>query len=279
MPIKCHSFAETIAQTPAGPPAEISAFYGRVSTNKQEISLDTQDERVAAYAMAKKLSLLEELKFTDEDTSGSIPLSKRKGGRKLLETIEDRVRTAEPVRHLIVTKIDRLGRDSLDGEIVMRKLRELGVIVHIIDLGGDSLSTAGFFGELVIKMIFAIAEWDRRNITQNIRTMMKVKRDRGELCGALPYGWNAEPTGQVNPKTGREIRRLVDNLSEQGWILQMKEWRDNGAGYHIIARQLNDLKVPTKIQGTTKQIWTSSRVRKILMSKQTQAFLARRRAA
>lgn len=227
--------------------SQLAAFYGRVSTDKQDTSLDTQDERVAAYAAQKRLNLRDDLQFTDEDTSGSIPFRQRAGGKLLLNTIELFAKSSAPVRHLVVTKIDRLGRDSLDGELLMRRLRELGVTVHIIDLGGDSLSTAGFFGELIIKIIFAIAEWDRKNITQNIRTRMAHKRAQGELCGTVPYGKVAVGTGRINPKTNKEVMRLEPCPEEERWLLQMDAWRRSGWSYKRIAHELNRLGVPTKI--------------------------------
>jgi putative DNA-invertase from lambdoid prophage Rac len=253
--------------------AALSAFYGRVSTNKQDASLDAQDERVAAYAKSKRLSLKEELRFTDEDTSGSIPMLKRAGGKLLLNTIELYANSRTPIRHLIVTKIDRLGRDSLDGELVMRRLRELGVIVHIIDLGGDSLSTAGVFGELIIKIIFAIAEWDRKNITQNIRTSMAFKRTKGELCGTVPYGLDAVGTGQTRTnKAGqtKEVRRLEPNLTEQKWIRYMADRRRAGLSYQKIAIELNAQGVPSKTGGR----WQCGNVAKVLSSSYTKELLA-----
>jgi putative DNA-invertase from lambdoid prophage Rac len=272
--------------------SQLAAFYGRVSTDKQDTSLDTQDERVGPYAAQKRLTIRDDLRFTDEDTSGSIPFRQRNGGKLLLNTIELYAKSPTPVRHLIVTKIDRLGRDSLDGELLMRRLRELSVTVHIIDLGGDSLSTAGFFGELIIKIIFAIAEWDRKNITQNIRTRMAHKREKGELCGTLPYGKVAIGTGQINPKTGKEIMRIEPCPDEIYWIMKMVTWRVLRWSYKRIADELNRLGVPTKVpKGTpicigkdpaTRQkiiqphsgLWRSGNVAGVIENRYTQEMLA-----
>ena len=78
--------------------------YVRVSTDEQAregVSIDVQKERIAAYATAKGLDLIEV--FTDEGLSGKN--LKRAGLQDLLDMCRDR-----QVQHVIVWKLDRLTR-------------------------------------------------------------------------------------------------------------------------------------------------------------------------
>jgi putative DNA-invertase from lambdoid prophage Rac len=43
---------------------------------------------------------------------------------------------------LIVTKLDRLGRDAIDVSTTVRTLEELGVRVHCLALGGVDLASS-----------------------------------------------------------------------------------------------------------------------------------------
>ncbi len=129
-----------------------------------------------------------------------------------------------------------------------------------------------------------MAEYERELIRSRIQQHLDVKRDKGELCGTVPYGWTAEPTGQVTPK-GVAIRFLRDHPEEQKWILHMHRLRCGGWSYDRIAKELNAAGVPTKrgkgeiikYRGETRfntGLWQSGNVAKVLNNKTVLAWLA-----
>lgn len=63
-----------------------------------------------------------------------MPASQRPGFQKLLERIE-----AGDV--LIVTKMDRLGRNAMDVRLTVEQLTASGVRVHCLALGGADLTS------------------------------------------------------------------------------------------------------------------------------------------
>src|SRR5690242_18613037 len=85
---------------------ELSALYGRVSTDRQDGSLETQVSTARQYASKHQLRIPDELIFLDEDASGSLPLLDREMGKLMMKTLE---LWRPRVRHLIVAKLDRLG--------------------------------------------------------------------------------------------------------------------------------------------------------------------------
>jgi putative DNA-invertase from lambdoid prophage Rac len=67
-----------------------------------------------------------------ETISGSMPISRRKGFGLLLDKMEKK-------DVLIVTKLDRLGRDAIDVSTTVSRLEEMGIKVHCLALGGVDL--------------------------------------------------------------------------------------------------------------------------------------------
>jgi len=220
------------------------AIYGRVSTNQQTTA--AQESRAKDYIKFKWEStlpigcVLTPVEFYDDDTSGTIPIWDRPKGRQLRARL-----LLGDIKHVVVAKLDRLGRSAIDLLNTVKMFDSLGVILHIVDLGGDSLSTQGASGRLMFTVLAGMAEYERALITGRIEDKFEIKRDKGELCGTESYGWSSVETGEVTPKDVK-IRRLVDHPEEQKWILVMFQLRKTGMGYHSIAKYLNAQGVPTK---------------------------------
>ena len=74
--------------------------YARVSTIQQETQNQIKEIEAAGFA-------IESHRIIEETISGSMPISRRKGFSSLLDKMEKR-------DILVVTKLDRLGRDAID---------------------------------------------------------------------------------------------------------------------------------------------------------------------
>jgi DNA invertase Pin-like site-specific DNA recombinase len=72
------------------------------------------------------------------------------------------------IKHLVVAKLDRLGRSAIDLLNTVKLLDSLKVILHIVDLGGDSLSTQGASGRLIFTVLAGMAEYERALIAGRI---------------------------------------------------------------------------------------------------------------
>jgi DNA invertase Pin-like site-specific DNA recombinase len=238
----------------------LAVLYGRVSTDKQSTTI--QQTGGQAYIAQRGLPLAGE--FYDDDVSGSIPIWVRPGGRQLRDRLDQ-----GDIKHLVVAKLDRLGRSAIDLLGTVKLLDALGVALHIVDFGGDSLSSQGPAGRLMFTVLAGMAEFERELIRDRITKHLAGKRDRGELCGTEPYGFNAIPTGELTPK-GVAVKRLEDNPEEQQWIRFMVGRREVGVGYHTIAKLLNQLGIRAKHGGQ----WQSGNVAKVLQNKTVRDWLA-----
>jgi len=128
--------------------------YARVSTSQQ--SLDLQIKALKEAKVRKNRI------FTDKTTGGS-------GGdkpngmatlRQGLELLKVKVEKGDMV---IVTKLDRLGRDTADMINLIKEFDSLGVAIKFLD---DGISTEGTMGKMVVTILSAVAEAERSRILE-----------------------------------------------------------------------------------------------------------------
>ena len=96
--------------------------YVRVSTTGQ--TADNQLHEIAAAGFA-----IEPRRVVTETISGSVATAQRRGFTRLLDRLE-----AGDV--LVVTKLDRLGRNAMDVGSTVATLAAIRVRVHCLALGG-----------------------------------------------------------------------------------------------------------------------------------------------
>ena len=238
---------------------ELAALYGRMSTGKQENSLDVQDTKCRTYCELKGLAIPDELVFTDPAVSGRKPVAERTGGADLLRALEMAARTTRPVRHLVVAKLDRLGRNAADVLATVKRLTDAGVTVHFVDVGGDSLTTSGPIGKLFLTLLAGFAEFEVEMIRQRTKDTMQQLRANGRaMGGTLPYGQRLVPADDGD--------RWEPAEEEQRVIRQMQALRAQGYNYNQIKTWLTREGIPSK----NGRPWTYATVQSILEAKLNQ---------
>ncbi|MFT2111645.1 recombinase family protein [Marinomonas sp. 2405UD68-3] len=119
--------------------------YARVSTSQQ--SLDEQIKVLVSEGV--KASRI----FSDK-TSGSH--TDRKGLSLLRVKVED----GDVV---LVTKLDRLGRDTADMVQLIKEFDSLNVAIRFLD---DGISTEGTMGKMVVTILSAVAQAEKQRILE-----------------------------------------------------------------------------------------------------------------
>jgi DNA invertase Pin-like site-specific DNA recombinase len=183
------------------------AVYGyvRVSTDRQADegeSLGTQQRVIDGYAMMNGLTL--DSIFVERGVSGSKPLGERPEGARLLAGLN----TGDVV---ITSKLDRMFRSALDALDVLRQLKDRGVSLHMIDLGGDV--TGNGVSKLVFTILSAVAEAERDRIRERIRDVKADQRKRQRyLGGIVPFGCRIGEDGALVevPEQQRAIQRIFE---------------------------------------------------------------------
>lgn len=145
--------------------ARVSSTGDRQSTERQVVELKAFGDRAG----------LEVVKVFEEKMSGA------KENRPVLTSCIEFCRN-EAVDTLLVSEISRLGRSLIIIVNTLDTLTKSGVNVHILDLGIDTLKDgkANPFGSLLISVMGACAEIERRNIYERLESGKAAKRLRGE---------------------------------------------------------------------------------------------------
>jgi DNA invertase Pin-like site-specific DNA recombinase len=249
----------------------IALGYVRVSTGRQELSLEAQTAAVRAAAEYHKITLLE--LFPEPDISGSTVFLQREQGRALAATAQAALTQGREVA-VIVPKVDRLGRDTIDVSTTVNHLHALGAGLRVLFLD-INVDTRSPMGRAFMQIAAVFAELELARIRERIQTALDHNRALGLLTGTEPFGWDATPTGEVTTK-GVKVRRLSPNPGQQRWILEMHRLRNAGWGYHSIAVELNAQRAPTK---TGRGQWQAGNVRGVLTNDRVVAWLNEQPAA
>ena len=85
---------------------------------------------------------------------------------------------------LIVTKLDRLGRDAIDVASTVAKLEELGIRVHCLALGGVDLTSSA--GKLTMGVINAVAQFERDLLIERTQAGLARAKAEGKRMGRPP---------------------------------------------------------------------------------------------
>ncbi len=119
--------------------------YARVSTSQQ--SLDIQ---IKALKNAKvETSRI----FTDKISGSNLD-------REGLKTLFVKVEAGDVI---LVTKLDRLGRDTADMIQLIKEFDNMKVAVRFLD---DGISTEGTMGKMVVTILSAVAQAERQRILE-----------------------------------------------------------------------------------------------------------------
>ena len=82
---------------------------------------------------------------------------------------------------MVVTKLDRLGRNAMDVRQTVRALAELGVKVHCLALGGVDLTSPG--GKMTMGVIATVAEFERDLLVERTQAGLARAKSEGKALG------------------------------------------------------------------------------------------------
>ena len=168
--------------------------YCRVSTADQTTENQVQEIAAAGFTVQKGRAIT-------ETVSGSVPAMERKGFLTLLNKLE-----ADDV--LIVTKLDRLGRNAMDVRATVERLAVIGVRVHCLALGGVDLTSPA--GRMTMGVIAAVAEFERDLLVERTQSGLSRAKAQGKVLGR-PKSINHEASKQVveRLKAGEAVAALA----------------------------------------------------------------------
>ncbi|MGS3451409.1 recombinase family protein [Klebsiella electrica] len=136
--------------------------YARISTSQQSLDLQVRALKDAGVK-ANRI-------FTDKASGSS---SDREG----LDLLRMKVEDGDVV---LVKKLDRLGRDTADMIQLIKEFDAQGVAIRFID---DGISTDGEMGKMVVTILSAVAQAERRRILERTNEGRQEARLNGVRFG------------------------------------------------------------------------------------------------
>lgn len=158
--------------------------YCRVSTADQTTDNQVQEIKAAGFEIRPGRTITECI-------SGSIQAMARPEFSLLMKKLE----------HgdvLVVTKLDRLGRNAMDVRATVEALEQEGVRVHCLALGGVDLTSPA--GKMTMQVLAAVAEFERDLLIERTQQGLRRAKSEGKHCG--------RPTSLPPTQRKEVIRRL-----------------------------------------------------------------------
>lgn len=144
--------------------------YCRVSTVDQTTDNQVREIEAAGFAIEPK-------RIVAETVSGSVAARERKGFTSLFDKLEDG-------DVLVVTKMDRLGRNAMDVRATVESLAAMGVRVNCLALGNVDLTSAA--GKMTMGVINAVSEFEKDLLIERTQAGLQRARAQGRTLGRPP---------------------------------------------------------------------------------------------
>lgn len=155
--------------------------YARVSTSKQGQSLDTQREALIDAGCDPNHIYTDTISGTKWQRPG----------------LDDALAYMRPDDTLVVTRLDRLGRNLAETVNTIADLAERGINVKVLE---PALDTSRPADKVVINVMASLAEWERDLLIQRTREGVAHARAQGRIAGPKP---------KISDEQARQAKTLV----------------------------------------------------------------------
>jgi len=200
----------------------IAIGYIRVSTEEQVqngVSLDMQETKIRQYCMLHDL----ELAGIYGDRGISAKNTEARPGVMAVLHMVDKQR----IDAVVVYKLDRLVRSTVDALNIAQQLDRKGVGLHSIT---EKFDTRSAVGELIFTLMAALAQMERKLIGERTCAALRSKQEKGQRISRFaPYGYEFDGKGN-----------LLKSSTEQEAIQRIKELAHTGKSLGRISNALAD---------------------------------------
>jgi site-specific DNA recombinase len=243
-----------------------------VSSEEQRERDTVQNQRETAARYFAQHGITDWLEYCDEAVSGTIPLSQRPDGARLLADA-----AAGLIRVVYVTRADRLGRDPRHILNAVAELAAYGVRVKSMTEPFDTTTSSGRF---MLTMLAGFAGYERDSLLERSAAgTARLAREGAWLGGIVPYGYRVNGKGRDGRLVPADEPVPGLSLSEADIVcLMYRLVAEEGVSCVEVARRLNAMHVPPaysrdgrqllrgKRKENTAGIWRPGRVRNLLVN-------------
>ena len=193
-------------------------LYCRVSTAEQTTANQILAAEKAGYTVKPS-------RIVEEQISGTVPAMERPKFAELVGKLEE-----EDL--LIVTKMDRLGRNAADIDRTIEMLRAKGVRVIAMDLPVTEVTSAA--GDLVRRMFAAFAQFERDQLVERTHAGLARAKAEGKTLG------RKDALTEIAKKRRIERSALVDEIRAKiaagGSVRELA--KEYGVSHPVIVRAM-----------------------------------------
>ena len=169
--------------------------YCRVSTLGQVNGDGLKRQKQVIQDYCKKNCLKLEKMYEEKGVSGTI-LEREQLTRLFLD-----LKNSKNVNTIIIERIDRLSRDLIAGEYIIKEIRKHGATLISVN-EGENLLDDNASRELIRRILGAVSEYDKKMIVEKLRLAReRVKREKGKCEGRKSYK-------EVRPELYKRIKKL-----------------------------------------------------------------------
>jgi len=201
------------------------AGYGRMSTDKQQMSPAVQEQAVRDWfeyqTKAGKWDDGAEFvgMFVDKAVSSRIDLLDRPCGEHIITVLN-------PGDVIVAAKYNRAFRSAADAERTLARLNEAGILLVFLDLNIDT-STAN--GKLMAGVLAVVSEHERNLRSETTKDALAFRRRTGHAVCLPPWGWQIK-----NKRKSKEVRRasmakMAPDLDERSFANAARKMLRGGA--------------------------------------------------
>ena len=199
--------------------------YIRVSTDKQENSVETQKDMLSSYSKIHDIEIDDY--FIDFGSSGK-EITKRKKYNELMDLVN-----GGKITTIITTSLSRWSRNTLDLLNSIDVLKKNDTDLVVIKENIPSLKTP--MGMFFVEILGSVYSLERRLTSERTKDIITNKKKNGKVYSRTPYGFD---------RVGSE---LVENSYEQKVLRKINKLRKKGESYLSISRFLNRNNHKTKM--------------------------------
>ncbi|OGB69871.1 MAG: resolvase [Burkholderiales bacterium RIFOXYC12_FULL_65_23] len=183
--------------------------YGRVSTADQTSSNQLQELQSLGHEIQPQ-------RWFSDTVSGKVPSSERPEFMKML----DRMEAGDM---LLVSKLDRIGRDMVDVISTLRSLAARNIKVKVLALGDvDLTSTAG---KAVVGILAVVAEMERDLLVERTQAGLARAKAEGTQLGR-PSKTSEEDRQQIRERLfkGDTVSQVARDFGvSRGTVINVRE--------------------------------------------------------
>lgn len=182
--------------------------YGRVSTIQQNTNNQKLELEQSGYQI--------DYWFEDTGISGKTSASQRPQFMALLAKIRDG-------ESIVVSKLDRLGRDAIDVLQTVKQLSQRNIKVVVHQIGSTDLSSPA--GKMLLTMLAAVAEMERDLLIERTQSGLQRAIQEGKQLGR-PSKTTAEDRKAIikRLRIGESVSQVAkDYKVSRGTIITIRE--------------------------------------------------------